>query len=100
MMAWELGCKGITVYVTGSRDKVVLETKATADKKAPVLLEPDSVQPSAQIWHETNKPRPKILTGQTFNIEMPVGKAFITINNNGAAAPVYASINCYSRVTE
>ena len=34
MLAWELGAKGITVYVTGSRDKVVLETQATAEKKA------------------------------------------------------------------
>ena len=33
-LAWELGCKGITVYVTGSREKVVLETKATAGKEA------------------------------------------------------------------
>ncbi len=26
MLAWKLGCKGITVYVTGSRQEVVLET--------------------------------------------------------------------------
>ena len=33
MLAWETGCKGLTVYVTGSRQIVVLETKATRGKK-------------------------------------------------------------------
>jgi ribonucleoside-diphosphate reductase alpha chain len=33
MLAWESGCKGLTVYVTGSRQIVVLETKATRGKK-------------------------------------------------------------------
>jgi ribonucleoside-diphosphate reductase alpha chain len=93
-LAWELGCKGITVYVTGSRDKVVLETNATADKKvAPALLEHDSVQPKPEMWHETKKPRPKALTGKTFTTETPVGKAFITINENGGTQPFEAFIN-------
>lgn len=102
MTAWELGCKGITVYVTGSRDKVVLETKATADKKAPASAEPKTVsspqgapvqQAAPTIWHGTKKPRPKALTGKTYNIETPVGKAFITINENGGTQPFEAFVN-------
>ncbi len=95
MMAWELGCKGITVYVTGSRDKVVLETKATADKKAPteVQVERRATPPEPVLWHGTKKPRPKALAGKTYNIETPVGKAFITINENGGTQPFEAFIN-------
>ena len=102
-LAWELGCKGITVYVTGSREKVVLETKATAEKKAPALRqaqdtaanEPKTtpVQAAPVIWHGTKKSRPKALTGKTFNIDTPVGKAFITINENGGAQPFETFVN-------
>jgi ribonucleoside-diphosphate reductase alpha chain len=33
------------------------------------------------------------LTGKTFNVETPVGKAFITINENGGEQPFEAFIN-------
>jgi ribonucleoside-diphosphate reductase alpha chain len=88
MLAWELGCKGITVYVTGSRDKVVLETKATAEKKMPQAA---GAQPT--LWSEGKKPRPRTLTGETYNIDTPAGKAFITINQNGGEQPFEVFIN-------
>jgi ribonucleoside-diphosphate reductase alpha chain len=100
MMAWELGCKGITVYVTGSRDKVVLETKATAEKKeAPAAstaaTPPLSARPeiAPTFFHDPKKPRPKALTGKTYNVDTPAGKAFITINENGGDEPFEAFIN-------
>jgi ribonucleoside-diphosphate reductase alpha chain len=108
MLAWELGCKGITVYVTGSRDKVVLETKATAEKKdalsspqgasatTPPLSATNQSKPELSprmIYHDAKKPRPRALTGKTFNVETPVGKAFITINENGGDHPFEAFIN-------
>ncbi len=104
MMAWELGCKGITVYVTGSRDKVVLETKATADKKEASVtpastagqtsaVPPLSAMTTPTMYHETKKARPRALTGRTYNIDTPAGKAFITINENGGEHPFEAFIN-------
>ncbi|KAA0276236.1 MAG: adenosylcobalamin-dependent ribonucleoside-diphosphate reductase [Chloroflexi bacterium] len=90
MLAWELGCKGITVYVTGSRETVVLETNATAEKKVPAASEPKT---SPAIWHASKKQRPKALTGRTYNIDTPVGKTFITINENGGEQPFETFVN-------
>jgi ribonucleoside-diphosphate reductase alpha chain len=108
-LAWQLGCKGITVYVTGSRQVVVLETKETAKKKeiepqptalaepilAPVDPEAEAESTASQIaiWHETKKPRPKRLPGHTYSINTPLGKAFITININGGGQPFEVFVN-------
>jgi ribonucleotide reductase alpha subunit len=115
MLAWELGCKGITVYVTGSREKVVLETKATVEKKqtdktdvpsGPVIMPFGSngesatrsvsaaeIETQIAAWHESKKPRPRALTGSTFRVETPLGKAFITVNQNGGQQPFEVFIN-------
>ena len=88
-LAWELGCKGITVYVTGSRDAVVLETKATAKQKQP---QADTVS-SVPLWRESKKPRPRALLGWTYNVDTPLGKAFVTVNENGGRQPFEVFVN-------
>lgn len=87
MQAWELGCKGLTVYVTGSRQKVVLETQATADKKHAPLEPAETSSGQLGIWNERKKPRPGRLDGSTYQIDTPLGKAFVTINENGGGQP-------------
>jgi ribonucleoside-diphosphate reductase alpha chain len=87
-LAWSLGCKGITVYVTGSRQKVVLETKATArQKEAPPAESVEEKSTQLPLWADSKKPRPRRLKGYTYSISTPVGKAFITVNENGGNQP-------------
>ncbi len=102
LLAWELGCKGITVYVTGSRENVVLETKSTADAKYEVeefggymqesVLSAESGE-QLPFWHETKKPRPRFLKGYTYSIETPLGKTFVTVNENGGSQPFEVFVN-------
>ena len=91
--------------MTGSREKVVLETHATAEKKDSAPAEPAAdpaavALPAAEeaaiqlaIWHDAKKPRPRFLPGYTYSIETPLGKAFITINENGGSQPFEVFIN-------
>ncbi len=88
ILAWETGCKGITVYVTGSRDKVVLETGKK--EEMPVVQE---VQTQIQQWQSTKKPRPRHLEGYTYSIQTPLGKTYVTINENGDSQPFEIFIN-------
>jgi ribonucleoside-diphosphate reductase alpha chain len=78
--AWGLGCKGLTVYVTGSREKVVLETHATRAKKADATAQPS-------LWPESKKPRGGTLRGETHRVTTPLGNTYVTINENGNDQP-------------
>jgi ribonucleoside-diphosphate reductase alpha chain len=91
-LAWKLGCKGITVYVTGSREKVVLETASTASRNVGIA-EGEDDQRQLPIWSESKKARPRYLNGYTYTVETPLGKAFITINENGGYQPFEVFIN-------
>src|SRR5882724_7280485 len=87
MLGWKLGCKGLTVYVTGSREKVVLETHATAQAKQPeTQLVAAAPAEAAHVEHEITpltlfpepkKPRPHRLEGRTYRVGTPLGTNFI-----------------------
>jgi ribonucleoside-diphosphate reductase alpha chain len=62
----------------------VLETKATAGKKgAPAEAAPAQLP----FWYEGKKPRPARLEGCTYQTSTPLGKAFVTINQNSEGQP-------------
>ena len=98
-LAWELGCKGITVYVTGSREKVVLETKKTMLEKKGEKTS-DALKQSVPVYQATDqqavqrKARPRSLTGTTYFIHTPLGKAYVTVNRDEEGQPfeVFANV--------
>lgn len=80
--AWHMGCKGLTVYRTGSRDFVVLETKATAASKvaaADTVAAADMTSSGGLI---ARKSRPERLQGITSRVSTPLGKTYVTINTD------------------
>ena len=100
-LGWKLGCKGLTVYVTGSRQKVVLETNDTADNST---SESDATEnrdasvnngldKNEKLFPETKKSRPSRLDGATYMVDTPMGKSFVTINENESGEPFEAFVS-------
>lgn len=115
-LAFELGCKGVTIYRDGSRDVQVLSTsgeesrenRAAADAvdadvssalhdERPFdenLVEgavPDALPD--QVVDKKYKRRPQVLRGATYKVNTPFGMAYITINDlNGTPAEIFLNV--------
>jgi ribonucleoside-diphosphate reductase alpha chain len=78
LLAYELGCLGITVFRDGSKTDQVLHL-GTASKAAPVV-EPTSAMAGRDMV--------------TYRVATPLGTAFITVNINGNEEPfeVFANV--------
>ena len=105
LQAWKQGCKGITVYVTGSREFEVLQTHSETAEDVREKVTPSAPETRTPIWikesdvlepmflNRTKKPRPRYLPGFTFGVQTPVGKTFVTVNENGYSQPFEVFIN-------
>lgn len=86
LLAYKLGCKGITIYRDGSRAEQVLSTGATTD--------PGSAQADPKIGLQKNvKDRPQTLPGITEKIKTGYGNLYVTVNVlEGKPFEVFAQI--------
>ncbi len=73
-LAYDLGCKGVTVYRDGSREKQVLSTGKTVKK--------DSVEVKAPVQKITPRKRPEVIIGTTRLMKTGCGNLYVTINED------------------
>ena len=85
-LAWELGCKGVTVYRDQSRDLQVLTTgqpQPAVSGKPKELVKQEAVpELVAQLQHIAPRPRPNLTQGVTERVETGCGSLFVTINED------------------
>ncbi|PIP32958.1 ribonucleoside-diphosphate reductase [Candidatus Gottesmanbacteria bacterium CG11_big_fil_rev_8_21_14_0_20_37_11] len=84
-LAYDLGCKGLTYMRDGSRPGVL---EKIVDKKEEKKEPKSNGEAVVEI-----KPRPMMVHGATYQIDTPVGVAFVTINTNGNNEPMELFIN-------
>jgi ribonucleoside-diphosphate reductase alpha chain len=75
LLAYELGCKGVTVYRDGSRDEQVLSFGTNQDQAVATSGDHDTVLPAP-------RPRPSLTQGMTIKMKTGCGNLYVTINED------------------
>lgn len=73
-LAYDLGCKGVTIYRDQSRSEQVLHLPEE-DKNPIAPSSPERTQPAVEVY-----PVPATVNGRTFRKETPAGTARVVIN--------------------
>ena len=79
LLAYELNCKGLTIYRDRSREEQVLNVGAKdASPEQKLTLEPGKISP---------RPRPEVITGTTTKVATGCGNLYVTINVDEGSRP-------------
>lgn len=78
-LAYQTGCKGVTIYRDGSRDEQVLST-GKKEEKVDLVAAPAVAEDKRSIKRD----RPKALKGWTYQMQTGCGPLYITVNEDKA----------------
>ncbi len=79
-LAYEMGCKGVTIYRDGSRNEQVLNIGSVNKGSEKTNTNQDSEKPEM-------RERPKVTVGKTIQMMTGCGKLYVTINEDSEGQP-------------
>ncbi|MCM8789590.1 MAG: vitamin B12-dependent ribonucleotide reductase, partial [Candidatus Omnitrophica bacterium] len=80
LLAYELGCKGLTIYRDKSRQEQVLNVGKSKEQKKTAVLD----EPKREI---APRPRPEVIVGTTTKVATGCGNLYVTINVDEEGKP-------------